>query len=65
VTVIDRQHAHTVRLEAQALEKRADRAIGLGTTQEDAYLAALLAVSHRLQLLEAALWALRAPGTAP
>lgn len=55
MTVIDRQHAHTVRLEAQALEQRAERAIGLDDAAHDAVLAALLAIAKRLELIEAAL----------
>jgi hypothetical protein len=55
VTVIDRQHAHTVRLEAQALEQRAGNALGVGDAAADAVLGALLAIAKRLELLEAAL----------
>jgi hypothetical protein len=51
VAVIDRQHEHTVRLEAQALERRAESADDV----QSATLLALLAISRRLELLRAAL----------
>lgn len=55
MAVIDRQHAHTVRLEAQALEKHAEHQIGLDDGRHDALLRALLAISYRLELIELAI----------
>ena len=55
MSTVNHQHAHTVRLEAQALEQRADKFLGHGTPDRDAILAALLAVSKRLELVEVAL----------
>lgn len=55
MTAIDRQHANTVRLEARAHEQRAEHQVGLDDGRHDAVLAALLAISKRLELLEQAL----------
>jgi hypothetical protein len=49
------EHAQTLRLEARALEGRADKFVGHGTPDRDASLAALLAIAKRLELLEHAI----------
>jgi hypothetical protein len=64
MAVIDRQHAHTVRLEAQAHEKGAEHQIGLDDGRHDAVLHALLAISYRLELIETELRHVAAVGEA-
>lgn len=54
MSVINRQHEHTVRLEAQAYERQSESKT-TGDDRFDALVNVLLAISKRLELIEGAL----------